>query len=154
MRLPCTGCFSEMIKCTAYQIDDAQIILIVSESDESSELQPSYLTSLMHKVKDTVQKIAHISVTIGISSVSQNALKINERYKEACECTKYRLFMGEGTVVSKDMITQFEDSEISENIVQHVLNSVKTSNKDEFDILINNILKTCSKHTYEKLLYF
>lgn len=149
---------NSMYKGECYYHKDGKFIIISQIEDINSQLK--YFSDCHEISKRIRMKIAEVidsSITIGISKGFFNLNDINNRYKEALDVTKYRIFVGKGKTLFYNTIlvkVSSINSDIFEIRLSKIKESVENNNVNriikEIKNLYNNDIKGFMQYNYLK----
>lgn len=142
--------FNGKAYCSAYRTADDCVVLIVSEQELCKKLQGINMGILMKDLQEIIRKMLKIDVTIGISLLTDDIQRINEKYKEALLLANYRILYGNNGVFQADNIDKLKNNSISEVNMDDILDAVKKSSFEEFSSSLENFIILCRGLGYEK----
>ncbi|WP_130858945.1 helix-turn-helix domain-containing protein [Gracilibacillus phocaeensis] len=96
---------SEKERLTPVVINDTQITIIMMKSNNATEYS-RLLNQKAELIQSKVKELLHLSVSIGISKTHQKLEYAHIAFKESKESLKYRLKMGEGSIIFYDNLNR------------------------------------------------
>jgi two-component system response regulator YesN len=123
---------SEIAHTRAFQVSEDTIALFVSRPADSV-LKPDSIIDSLGKLQGTLQRMLKISVTCGVSPVSDKVNQIVDKYRSAYALTKYRLFYGSGHVFGSRFIDTLKNTDIPSSYTDDLVEAVKKSEFNKYE---------------------
>lgn len=144
--------FKQIGYVSAYQVSDDGIVIFISQLDPSDKLFKNKIIATLNDLQNAVNKIFKISITCGVSSLTNDLKEITNKYKEALSYTKYRVLLGNSMIYSPQIINSLDNTDIPENYITTAVNAVKKASLDEYNDSIENLLEQCRSFKYKKAI--
>lgn len=136
---------------SAYKIADDTVVIVISQQYQKSPLEKNIVKELMVEIQNMILKIVGISVSLGISNITNDISSISDRYKEAYNFTKYRLFYGYGNIFFEDLFEKDNTSQIY-MLIQDAIGAVKNFKQQSYEELLKQIIEDCKYIKYDKAI--
>ncbi|MCS7463982.1 helix-turn-helix domain-containing protein [Paenibacillus doosanensis] len=130
----------------AVEISDGSAAAIMSFEEDDPKANQIQALQAADLVKDYVETHFKQTVTIGVGSPHLHLKGIHRSYQEALNALKYKLIMGENTVISVDDITGNHNDQfyriwaLGDSVVGHIRNPDETKLEEQLDVLFGQII--------------
>jgi two-component system, response regulator YesN len=127
-------------------------IVLIYNHDQDERNKQTNIFHISEEIKDVIERILKITVTIGIGYCYEGTEKIRKSYREAMEALQYQLVEGSGTVIFIGQVNP-EMSVYSYPIKkeQLIVTSIKMGNMEQVNIILDEFTEALSKkqNSYE-----
>lgn len=144
--------FSRIAHCSPFQTGSDTVCFMIRELDHENRMNESAISAILMKIQDVVIKSFEMQIAYGISNFGKDVYKIKEMYSEAAECVKYGFIAEKENIFYAESVSQLENSRISDNYIDPVINAVKKTDENEYKHSLKNLIDVCHKYRYEVII--
>ncbi|MDS0524241.1 response regulator [Clostridium sp. SHJSY1] len=129
-------------------IHNDRIVLIISDSEEKSEILSTEILSILEEIRQSVEKYLKLEVTIGLGTMEKDISMISDSWENAIAALDYRLILGSNRIIwIEDIEPNSKDKIIFDKSMEHELeSSIKVGTEIEvtetIDRMFNKLIDT------------
>lgn len=125
---------------------DTFAVILQFAREESEELLKGSIISIAEELRNKVENIFPLTISVGISHYYKNINDIKSAYREAVTCLGNRFYIGSNSTIHIDDIFNFESvSGFNEVDTVSILEAIKFGNIEKIKIELDNMLMLLSK---------
>lgn len=131
-------------------LDDDHIIMIVNASDSIEHLQ--LVREVCSSIMESVLNHLDLSLTISVSSTSQNISDLNTKYEEAIEASQYRIYSGSNSIILMYQDIMEKHSKAFSYPIQKenkLIEALMLGNIEGVQTIFNDILDSTINYSYK-----
>jgi two-component system, response regulator YesN len=130
----------------------SSLVTLVLDDPRATEEFRAYIYSIAKRIQDEVENYLSLRISIGISRSYGGLKDANRAYKEALDALKYRVLIGQRTILNIDDVqpAQAVTTEYPKELERHILDAIKMADRDRVKPLLDSFFEEISSqyHNY------
>ncbi|HEY5583163.1 MAG TPA: helix-turn-helix domain-containing protein [Ruminiclostridium sp.] len=129
-------------------LDDDHMVMIVNASDSIEQIQ--LIKEVSTSIIESILTYLNFSISISISSISQDISDLNTKYDEALEASQYRVYSGSNSILMYQDIMVKHSKLFSYPIQKEnkFIEALMLGNMEVVQTIFNDILATTTSYSY------
>ena len=137
--------------CQHFEIEDSHEVLIINLTENNKENINDIIVN-GKTIQTSVYNVLNISITIGISEVTNEYKNWKNLYSKALDFTNYRLIYGKKHIFDKSSITTANKQIDLSRMLDKMIESVTSANESKFKYYLTQLFAQIKDCSYKKII--